>query len=143
MSNKITFKDGISPLIPYKNIKCSDVSFQTYECSYRIYLPWKCKFPWEDDSQKEEKLVAIDKCLLPEILKLWELGIKTTGCCCGHGDASKAFIGVHPEYIKTMRTLGYKNYYNEHNPECEDHFIPQTYLKYQDPFDDISLVSEV
>ena len=140
---KISFEKGISPIIPYKEILCKDIKSQSYECAYHIYLPWKCKFPWEDDSKLEKKLVSIDKCLLPEILRLWELGIKTTGCCCGHGDASKAFIGVHPEYIKTMRTLGYKNYYNEHNSDSEDHFIPQTYLKYQDPFDNISLVSEV
>lgn len=143
MSDKITFKDGISPSIPYKQIKCSDIPFQTYECAYRIYLPWKCKFPWEDDSKKEEKLVAVDKCLLSEILELWEMGIKTTGCCCGHGDISKAFIGVHPLHVKTMKEMGYKVYYNSCNPDSEDCFIPKTHFNYQDFPDVISLASEV
>ena len=128
---KISFEKGISPIIPCKEILCKDIKSQSYECAYHIYLPWKCKFSWEDDSKLEKKLVSIDKCLLSEILRLWELGIKTTGCCCGHGDISKAFISVHPKYIKTMKTLGYENYYNKFNPESKDHFIPKTKFTYQ------------
>ena len=100
---KISFEKGISPIIPYKNIPCKDVEPQSYSCAYHIYLPWKCKFAWEDDSNLEPKLVSIDKCLLHEITHLWEIGIKTTGCCCGHGDFSKAFISVHPAYTEAMK----------------------------------------
>lgn len=125
------FENKINPYIPGPEIPCNKIEFQSYSCAYHIYLPWKCKFAWEDDSKLEPKLVSIDKCLLPEILKLWELGVKTTGCCCGHGDKSKAFISVHPKWIKTMKTLGYENYYNEYNPERKDHFIPKTEFTYQ------------
>jgi len=40
---------------------------------------------------KKYKYVNIDKCLIHEIINLWEQGIKTTGCCCGHGDSNKAY----------------------------------------------------
>lgn len=105
--------------------KCEDIPFGTGECAYAIYLPWKCNFNGE-----RNKCVAIDKCLLPEILKLWESGIKTTGCCCGHGNANKAFIGVKFEDIQRMKNLGYTVYFNHLRPNDEDSFIPKTELKY-------------
>jgi hypothetical protein len=109
---------------------CADIPFQTYECSYKIYPPWKCKFDWEDDSKKEPVLVCIDKCLLPEILKLWEMGIKTTGCCCGHGK-DKPFISVDFDDIQKMKDLGYEIFHNECRPDDEDSFIPKTVFDYQ------------
>lgn len=113
-----------------KNITCMDVPFQTYECCYHITLPWKCKHPWEDDSKKEPMIVTIDKCLLPEILQLWEMGIKTTGCCCGHGKI-EPFIGVDFDDIQKMKDLGYKVYHNECRPDDEDSFVPKTILSYE------------
>ena len=111
-------------------MKCNEVPFGTGYCAYAIYLPWKVKFEWEDESQRRPKCVSIDKCLLPEIIQLWEMGIKTTGCCCGHGDFSKAFIGVRDEYIDKMKTMGYKVWYNPYRPNDEDSFIPKTKLIY-------------
>ena len=108
-------------------VSCTNIPFQTYECCYHMYVPWKCKFPWEDDSKKTAKLVSIDKCLLPEILKLWEM---TTGCCCGHGKQD-AFIGVDEDDIQKMKDLGYEVYYNKYNPNGEDFFIPKTKLSYE------------
>lgn len=139
---KISFEKGISPNIPYKQILCKDIKSQSYDCAYHIYLPWKCKFAWEDDSKLEPKLVSIDKCLLHEITHLWEIGIKTTGCCCGHGDLSKAFISVHPAYIEAMKELGYTTYYNKFNPDAKDHFVPKTIFRYTLTEDVISLASE-
>lgn len=110
--------------------KCSNVPSQTYECCYHIYLPWKCKSPWEEDNKKRNKLVAIDKCLLPEIIKLWELGIKTTGCCCGHG-RTNPLINVDFDDIQRMKDMGYKVQYNPCRPNDEDTFYPKTILNYQ------------
>lgn len=112
------------------NVPCADVPFQTYECCYHITLPWLCKYPWEDDDMKEPMTVSIDKCLLPEILELWEIGIKTTGCCCGHGKHD-AFIGVDFDDIQKMKDLGYEVYHNECRPNDEDSFIPKTVLCYE------------
>lgn len=81
-------------------------------------MPWKVRF-----DGKENKCVAIDKCLLPEILYLWEAGIKTTGCCCGHGDISLAYIGVQKDHIFKMENMGYQTYYNHYRPKDKDSFI--------------------
>ena len=112
-----------------KDINCSNVNFQEYKCAYHIYVPWLCKFPWESDDKKEPKLVAIGKCLLPEVISLWEQGIKTTGCCCGHGKA-KPFISVSEENISKMKELGYEVKFNPLRPEAEDEFYPKTKLNY-------------
>lgn len=52
-------------------MKCKDIGFGTFNCAYNIMLPWV-------GNDRKLHTVAIDKCLLPEIISLWELGIKTT-----------------------------------------------------------------
>ena len=84
-----------------------------------------------------KKFVNIDKCLLPEILTLWERGIKTTGCCCGHNRAVP-YIGVEFEYIDKMKEMGYKVQYNPCRPTDEDTFYPKTKLTYA-KFDKINI----
>ena len=111
---------------------CKDVGFGTYNCAYNIMLPYLVKDPTEPEAAPQPKTVAVDKCLLPEILRLWEAGIKTTGCCCGHGQANMAFIGVRPEYIDRMKEMGYKVFFNSCRPGDEASFIPMTKLEYGD-----------
>ena len=113
-------------------MKCSDVGFGTYNCAYNIMLPYLVTDPVGDIEVKVPKTVAIDKCLLSEVVGLWEKGIKTTGCCCGHGKKDMAFIGVKEEYIPVMKELGYKVYFNECRPGDEDSFVPKTDLHYGD-----------
>ena len=111
-----------------KDIKCKDVNYGSYLCAYTIYLPWSCNSD-ANDAQVEPKCVAIDKCLLPEIISLWEMGIKTTGCCCGHG-RHEAYIGVEFDDIQKMKDLGYKVHHNSLRPNDEDSFVPKTKLEY-------------
>ena len=111
-------------------MKCSEIEFGTYDCAYNVMLPYYVTDPTDEKREKQTKMVCIDKCLLPEILKLWEKGIKTTGCCCGHGDPSKAFIGVKDEYIQQMKDMGYFVQFNECRPGDEDSFCPMTSLEY-------------
>lgn len=108
-------------------MKCKDIGFATYDCAYNIMLPWL-----GDDGKPHT--VAIDKCLLPEVVSLWERGIKTTGCCCGHDkvECQPPFIGVREEYIPQMKELGYQVQFNPCRPDGEDSFIPKTVLKYGD-----------
>lgn len=40
---------------------------------------------------------VLDECIVPAIQALWERGIKTTSCCCGHGSGS-GVIGILTEY---------------------------------------------
>lgn len=101
----------------------------TYACSFRVRLPWKEVLPWEHPIKAKSKYVNIDKCLLYEVYYLWTLGIKTTGCCCGHGYL-KPYIGVYNEHIPTMLKLGYKVQYNSCRPNDNDVFCPKSKIKY-------------
>lgn len=58
--------------------------------------------------------VAFDGCLWQELAWLWEHGIKTVGCCCGHhvDSSSVAYIQVKNEDIGAMKELGYTMFYN-------------------------------
>ena len=91
-------------------------------CTYGVVLPYFMK---DEDENGEifyrPKTVCIDKCMLPEILRLWKLGIKTCHNCCGH-TIEPATIGVNNEYIEAMEILGYKHYYDP-NPEWRHDWI--------------------
>ena len=113
-------------------MKCEDIGFGTYDCTYNIVLPYLVTDPLEPERPPQTKIIAIDKCLLPEVLKLWEMGLKTTGCCCGHGRERMSFISVRTEYIGKMKSLGYEVRFNECRPGDEDSFIPKTQLSYSD-----------
>lgn len=73
-------------------------------------------------------LVFVDKCLEDEIQQLWNNGIKTTGCCCGHGHRL-GYIGVTEDSYEKMLELGYQHYiYDMDNGgnERKDAFIPKS-----------------
>jgi len=69
--------------------------------------------------------ICIDTCLLKEIQYLWSLGIRTTGCCCGH-NILDGYIGVYFEDILKMKQLGYKVKFNNCRPSDEDSFYPKS-----------------
>ena len=50
--------------------------------------------------------VGIDRCLADEVAALWDAGVATIGCCCGHG-AVDPYIQVSPECCDAMEGLGY------------------------------------
>ena len=75
-------------------------------------------------SKNLKPVICIDNCILKEIQYLWNLGIKTTGCCCGH-NILDGFISVVDEDIPKMKQLGYEVRVNEIRPNDEDSF----YLK--------------
>lgn len=43
---------------------------------------------------------AIDTCIVPAVLALWDTGIRTIGCCCGHG-SGHAVISFEPTRAST------------------------------------------
>lgn len=103
------------------------------DCSYYIMLPYLVKLPNASIEEYETKMVNIDRCLLPEILDLWKLGIKTNENCCGHTKLPPT-IGVNEEYVEKMEKLGYEHYYDK-NPEwCHNNvFIAKTKTCYGEP----------
>ena len=104
---------------------CEDIDYGTCDCSYHIFLP----YPNEKlvDGKLEFKCVDIDKCLLSEVVGLWELGIKTTGCCCGH-KKSEPFISVRKEYGGIMLHLGYEIQHNMPSCDINCYFVPKSKL---------------
>lgn len=96
------------------------------------------------------KEVCIDRCLIDEIKILWNMGIETTGCCCGHGKYIP-FIGVKEEYIESMVEFGYIiqiNLSGVDNLDRMDSFYPKSicgeysaYLKYMNRLK--SIVEEI
>jgi hypothetical protein len=116
-------------------MKCSEC-MGNGNCSYNIMLPYLATHFGSVPLEKPEaKYVSIDKCLLREILDLWELGIKTTGCCCGHGDSSRSFIGVKRGYEDRMRRMGYVERRNECDADDRSEFCPKTKMVYSDNID--------
>lgn len=99
-----------------------------YNCQKQILYPPKNFIEYNcADGYKDS--VCVDKCIANEIEGLWKQGIKTTGCCCGHGK-ELGFIQVKDkESIVKMKQLGYQHYIYEDKfggAERLDAFIPQT-----------------
>jgi hypothetical protein len=67
---------------------------------------------------------CLDRCVAEEVMALWQLGVRTTGCCCGHRGVCPAFIGVHDDHIFAMKTYGYSVVENHMRPGDEDSFFP-------------------
>lgn len=59
---------------------------------------------------------------------MWNNGIRTTGCCCGHG-VREPYIGVIEEDIQKMKDMGYIVAPNQFDLRREDSFLPIGYTK--------------
>lgn len=59
--------------------------------------------------------VTVDRCILPEIRRLWAQGVRTLGCCCGHG-RQPGMINVNPEDMPAMIAMGYRADRSAPNP---------------------------
>lgn len=82
-----------------------------------------------DDNIYKNYPLEIDNCLIEEIKKLWEKGIHTKGCCCGHSQNS-GFIQVEKDDLQKMLELGYE-WYTDYPKEFggknrKDAFIPKS-----------------
>ena len=103
-----------------------------YNCNKKILYPPKNFITYNiitDENDKYKNEVQVDECLANEIEELWAMGIKTTGCCCGHGLAL-GFIEITDECIEQMEKLGYVHYIYDNNcggVERKDAFVPKTY----------------
>ena len=110
-----------------------------YNCLKATLYPPKnfIKYNSRNDYKDE---VFVDACLADEILKLWSNGIRTTGCCCGHGSEHiSSFIMVQEEDIEKMEKLGYQHRimkYIDSNEFRNDCFIPKSTIHYFDGYDE-------
>lgn len=96
-----------------KRCNCINVEIGSYNNSVVLQKPFGSR-----------GLVSIDKCIASEVQMLWEIGIETTGCCCGHNKVD-AYIGVIDRDIPIMKRMGYAVAHNRTRPNDEDSFYPK------------------
>ena len=51
--------------------------------------------------------ICVDRCISREVESLWERGVTTLGCCCGHNRVPP-YIQVLPRDVATMLLLRYR-----------------------------------
>lgn len=90
--------------------KCVNISFGSKECFDQQVL---VDIPPHMSDYKSKRIaaglsgqLAIDPCIFDEIHGLWNLGIITHGCCCGH-NIEESFVNVDDRDIPKMIELGY------------------------------------
>lgn len=56
--------------------------------------------------RREKPVACVDACMVPTIKALWDAGIPTINCCCGHnGKAGKRSVIVDPEYAEAAKAI--------------------------------------
>lgn len=96
---------------------CIDIKMGSYDNQVVVWYPHY--------TNKEREFIGVDKCIANELMKLWGLGIVTTGSCCGHNIAV-GYIGVTEEYKNLMRVMGYEKRFDESRPDDDCSFIPKS-----------------
>ena len=89
---------------------CTGVDMGSYDSAVELVPP--SFMPREDG-----RGICVDACLALEITQLWSRGIRTTGCCCGHGRLEPT-IGVSDESAEEMLAAGYVRHPNPHDPDA-------------------------
>jgi hypothetical protein len=105
---------------------CENIEIASQGNQTLLDIPPHITVPTFRDTKKEK--VYVDVCISEEIKSLWDRGITTTGCCCGHNKI-EGFIGVIDEDIPRMKELGYEVHFNKCRPDDEDSFIPKLETK--------------
>ncbi len=77
-----------------------------------VKLPKNVELRYNSPTKEVRVNVSIDECIVNDIKSLWESGIQTTGCCCGHNNKFPSFVSVEPECVSKMLELGYKPHQN-------------------------------
>lgn len=72
--------------------------------------------------------IAVDTCIVEQVIELWKAGIRTYGCCCGHNNID-GFINVDPDDFSRALALGFERYEFLNDPERRDTVKPRTIRK--------------
>lgn len=79
----------------------------TYTRQTILELPQWSKERKRKLQNKQAPTICVDKCIVACIERLWEIGIETTGCCCGH-NINRAWVSVDPEDYRYMFEAGFE-----------------------------------
>lgn len=126
--NPITGWGSIDNEVPFDACDCKTDYLGTHFRSVELGLPQRM-IDWYAMQGINKRTVCVDDCLADEIKALWQWGIITTGCCCGHG-ARLPYIGVIEEHIPLMERFEYVVHSNFSSfPESlnrKDSFYPKS-----------------
>ena len=106
--------------------KCVNVKMGSYDNQVALQRP-KC-MEGRTEGSSNPKTICIDKCIAEEIKYLWSMGIRTTGCCCGH-NIQQGYIGVIEKDIEIMKKGGYKVLIDKNNLNEERNFLPKSHYE--------------
>lgn len=89
---------------------CKDVKFGSYDACVPVnppehmsgYIARRMEVGLNADGK-----IWIDKCIVSEIKDLWNIGVHTRGCCCGH-NIKPPMVSVADKSIETMIQAGYE-----------------------------------
>jgi hypothetical protein len=84
---------------------CENVEIGSYDNQVKMVNYWN------------GKIVCVDKCLGKEIQHLWDEGIQTAGCCCGHKKLEPMINVIRDDHNKMIK-LGYSHWTNKHGVIC-------------------------
>ena len=96
-------------------------------CQYSPIGEYRCYQKIHVDDGYIGDIIAVDVCLVHEVKSLHRHGVKTVGCCCGHGKMN-AFIQVADQSVQKMHELGYKQLPVDEYGNGVNCFEPKTYL---------------
>lgn len=99
-------------------------SRESYQNQVVLEVPEGLELRYNAPGQELKTTVCVDPCLVQEIKWLWSLGIRTTGCCCGHNKLPP-YIGVVHDDENRMLDLSYEVQPNEMDPTRTDSFKPR------------------
>lgn len=102
---------------------CKNVAFGSYDNQVEITNLPAHMASYKSQQGGNPNSICLDTCISQEVQDLWDLGITTTGCCCGHNNL-QGFIGVIDQDIPRMKEMGYEVMYNPSRPNDEDSFSP-------------------
>lgn len=74
-----------------------------------LQVPDTVNLKYNAPDQKTRTTVCIDKCIVDEIKLLWDNGVVTCGCCCGHNDPRYyPYIIIKKDHLLKAINLGFE-----------------------------------
>ncbi len=63
--------------------------------------------------------ICVDRCIVEQVIELWESGVRTCGSCCGHNKVP-GMINVDPDDFDKALGLGFEPYVFDADPDRRD-----------------------
>lgn len=119
------YQDGLNVYLKHTQYKCKSIKL----IPPKDFLLMNVQTDDKVDKVKYKNFpIPVDACIADEIQTLWNNGIRTCGCCCGHGHLL-GYIEVEEEDIPKMEQMGYCHYIYPDlfgGAERKDAFIPKS-----------------